>query len=59
MGAIKDELIKIQYNFLEYVMAKDGAPHDEIEITSWNDFVDAFYEGDDAIAMKDAEDHNA
>lgn len=59
MGAIKNELVKIQYEFLSYRMAKDGAPYDEIQNTSWNEFVEAFYDGDESAAMKDAEDYHA
>ena len=59
MGAIKNELVKTQYEFLEYAMAKDGAPYEEIKNTMWKEFVDAFYDGDDVAAMKDADDHGA
>lgn len=59
MGAIKNELVKLQYDFLEYKMAKDGAPHEEIINTSWDDFVNCFYDGDYATAMEDAKDYAA
>lgn len=57
MGAVKNDLVKIQYSFLEYTMRKDGAPDDEIMLTSWDDFICAFYDGNEAAALKDAEDH--
>jgi hypothetical protein len=56
MGAVKELVTYAQYGFLDYTMEKDGAPQEEINNTTWEGFVEAFYEGDEDAAWEDAKD---